>query len=177
MAKLISNDYQQILKTKHNEDPEWGNTAFRWGDRVFAICDKYCCGTILDYGCGKATLAEYLQNSGCQAVIQSYDPGIDERNIDCDMADLAVCIDVMEHVERDYVDAVIEHIASLTNTVAFFVISTSRAAHLLPDGRNAHITIEGGEFWASKIRNYFKIVEYSPDGCSEIIILAEKNNG
>lgn len=65
--------------------------------------------------------------------------------------ELVLCIDVMEHVERESVPEVLKHIRSLTKKAAFFVISCQPAIKKLEDGRNAHITIEPPHWWEERL--------------------------
>lgn len=115
--------------------------------------------TALDYGCGKAELHElyHLKNLWGLDKLDKYDPGVKQWNkIPTSSYDLVFCIDVMEHLEENDIDLFLSHIHSLTNKVAFFSISTRPAAKKLPDGSNAHKTIQPAHWWRKKIDSIFK---------------------
>lgn len=115
--------------------------------------------TALDYGCGKAELhtAFALKKLWGLEKLDKYDPGVKEW---CEPPttpyDLVFCIDVMEHIEEQDVDAVLQHIYGLTNKIAFFSISTRPAKKNLPDGTNAHKTIRPEQWWRNKIDETFR---------------------
>jgi hypothetical protein len=66
-------------------------------------------------------------------------------------AELVCCIDVLEHIEPDKIDAVLDHLKSLTQGIAFLSIDTGPAKKTLSDGRNAHLIQEGWLWWLPKI--------------------------
>ena len=66
--------------------------------------------------------------------------------------EMVVCTDVLEHVEPDKLDAVMDHIFRLTGKLAYFVISTRFANAVLPDGRNAHLSIHDADWWITGLR-------------------------
>lgn len=110
--------------------------------------------TLLDYGCGKAiSHKDYnLKRLWRLEKVQLFDPGVDEySNKPEGQYDMTVCIDVMEHVPPECVDAVLADIAAYTKKVAVFSISTRPAAKHLPDGRNAHLTVKEPQWWLKKI--------------------------
>ena len=72
--------------------------------------------------------------------------------------DGVVSLDVMEHIPEAYVRQTFEEIFSLTTKFAFFVIATQKAKKLLPDGRNAHLTVQKAEWWLDLIN------ELKPEG-------------
>jgi hypothetical protein len=115
--------------------------------------------TALDYGCGKAVLhTKYsLKEFWGLDKLDKYDPGVKEWSEPPTIKyDLIFCIDVMEHIEENDIDAVLQHIYNLTNRVAFFSISTRPAKKNLPDGTNAHKTVQSEQWWHEKINNIFK---------------------
>ncbi len=152
---LISDDYKRLNAEMHEEQPEFGTMASSLGLPIAKLCHKHGFRTVLDYGCGKGTLAPVLRHYGF--TVEEYDPGIPGKDGDPSPADLVVCVDVMEHVEMDCVDDVIKHIAGLSKRLAYFMIDNGPAQKTLPDGRNAHITIQGRKWWKQKLSQYFKL--------------------
>ena len=62
----------------------------------------------------------------------------------------------MEHIEPECLDAVLDHIRDLSRTVTLLGVSMQEAAKTLPDGRNAHLIVEGPDFWFPKIEKRWK---------------------
>lgn len=152
---LISDDYRRLNAQLHDDLPDFGTVASALGVSIAKMCHKHNFHSVLDYGCGKGTLAPVLQAVGLS--VQEYDPAVPEKDEAPSPAQLVVCIDVMEHVEPDCVDDVLAHIASLSQAMAYFMIDNGPAKKNLPDGRNAHLTIEDLPWWKQKLSGYFKV--------------------
>lgn len=108
---------------------------------------EWGCGTVLDYGCGQGALGGLLRGRGL--TVFDYDPGTgkDERRV----SDLVVCVDVLEHVEPEYLDAVLDDLRVLGSKGVYLAIGTKPADKKLPDGRNAHLIVEPREWWLEKL--------------------------
>jgi len=153
MPKLISDEYRNLNKKLHASKNEYGSFGNKYIEYVLKIMqDNSHIKTVLDYGCGKGELAKSLPFK-----IFEYDPCVEGKDKDPEPADLVICTDVLEHVERDYLEAVIGDIARCTKTVAFIVINLCPAKKFLEDGRNAHIIQESKEWWADQLLKYFDI--------------------
>ena len=63
----------------------------------------------------------------------------------------------MEHVESECLDDVLMHIATLSTYLTYFMIDNGPAKKILPDGRNAHLTIQGRNWWEERLSEYFKL--------------------
>ena len=144
---MISEEYKELNRKLH-ENPDYGTSGRFYVEKVrgFGIKD------ILDYGCGKGTL-----EAGLGWKIKNYDPVTNPERPE--PADLVVCTDVLEHIEPEYLDAVLEDLRSLTKGVGYFVLNTGKAKKYLEDGRNAHLIQEGKEWWVGRIEKFFKVVE------------------
>lgn len=153
----MSPDYQSLLRQQHIAQPNWGTHGHKWAKHVEAI-HQAIGGTILDYGCGKGTLGE-----ACRYPLNEYDPGIPGKET-AEPSDLVVCCDVLEHVEDDYVETVLAHIAEVTLQMAFIVIHCGPANAVLPDGRNAHLIQQPGDWWLMAVQPHFKIKEFRDMG-------------
>jgi len=144
---LISQEYQKLNERFHVEREDYGTSGRHYADRVMTLAAKLSetgPATILDYGCGKATLCESLP----QFRVHNYDPCIPEYAARPESAyDLVVCTDVMEHVEPASTVEVLADIASYAARAIFFQIATRPAKKELPDGRNAHINLAENIEW------------------------------
>jgi 2-polyprenyl-3-methyl-5-hydroxy-6-metoxy-1,4-benzoquinol methylase len=130
------------------------------------MCDHYKTKDVLDYGCGKATLSASLP-----FYIKCYDPCIEEYSAPPRPADIVVCTDVLEHIEPDYVGAVLDDLMRLTKVLAFLSIASRPAKKTLPDGRNAHLIQERYEWWLPQIWKRFDIMEFMNMSNKEYILV------
>lgn len=60
---------------------------------------------------------------------------------------MVTCIDVLEHIEPDYLQDVFDHLQDLTEVILFATVHTGPAGKTLPDGRNAHLIQQPMEWW------------------------------
>lgn len=148
---LISPEYRALNTELHETRSDYGARGSRAADKVRELAARYDCRSILDYGCGKGSLAAVLPN------VQEYDPAIPGKDAEPRPADLVVCTDVLEHVEPDKIDAVLDHIRRLTQKVCHFSICTIPASKTLADGRNAHILLRPADWWVEKLKEYFDL--------------------
>jgi hypothetical protein len=118
--------------------------------------NKYEIKSVLDYGCGGSDWENQQIFSGQSAKkyfdldhIYRYEParGIDERVI----ADAVVCFDVMEHIFISDVPNVLRDIFSYASSLAVINVACYRAAALLPNGENAHITQRPPHWWKGMV--------------------------
>lgn len=147
--ELVSDEYRALLRAKHAEARNWGNTSWRYGQFIESFAKNIGAADVLDYGCGIGRLKSMHERT---LKIYEYDPGVPGKDHLPKPAGLVVCTDVLEHVEPDKLDAVLGHICTLTVNGAYLVISMRPAGHELPDGRNAHLIVEGSEWWLAKLR-------------------------
>ena len=158
LRQLISKPYRRELATLHRAPRGFGGKGHRWADDVEAIARRYNVrGHVLDYGCGRNSLAEELRTRRFKT--RSYDPAIKLFAGMPKPADMVVCCDVLEHVEPETLEGVLSHIADLIQVVGFFVVSTVETAKTLSDGRQAHISLHPREWWIAKFGERFRIRE------------------
>lgn len=150
--QLISDAYRDQQKHLH-ETTEYGTMAQHYGALVSQIIEKLEITHLLDYGCGRRM--GLLKNLKVEHKLtyQGYDPGagVPELATEPIPAQMVCCIDVLEHIEPDYLENVLDHLASLTEVVALLSIHTGPAMKTLPDGRNAHLTQQPIEWWLPKL--------------------------
>jgi hypothetical protein len=119
----------------------------RWLPRVEAMAKQVGAHTILDYGCGAgrgiSTFSKYS--------VADYDPGVPGCTAEPSPADLVVSIHALEHVEPEYVDAVIEHMAALARKALFIVVSCEPSTKLLPNGSAWHSFVRSAGWWREKL--------------------------
>ena len=110
--------------------------------------------TILDFGCGRSRLVDWLAKIH-DATPYRYDPAIPEfAEMPVDKVDLVICTDVMEHISDADIKPVIRQIKGLSDN-AFFNISCREADEILPNGENAHCSVHPHAWWMSRLRGQF----------------------
>lgn len=168
---LISEEYKQQLSQLHQELPDWGITGRRAANVINRIIGDYAPRNILDYGCGKQTLAGALP----QYRIKGYDPGLPGLDIEPEPHDLVVCTDVLEHVEPECLDAVLDDLQRVTRNVLFVEVCCKRAFQYLPDGRNAHLIVKEGRWWIDKLWDRFNVVSFAMGSTGFTALLSALN--
>jgi hypothetical protein len=149
---LITDAYRALQRDFHTARPDYGTSSRKYVDQVLAMSKQLDTRDILDYGCGKA----FLQK-GLPFPIQNFDPCIDEYNRVPKPADIVVCTDVMEHIEPACIFSVVEDLARLTKRILLLDVACRPAKKFLPDGRNAHLTIEKPNWWLLQFMHEFEL--------------------
>ena len=98
--------------------------ASQFAPIVSQLVDKLGVTELLDYGCGKGELAAHLKASH-EVKIQLYDPCVEEYSGDAIPMQMVACIDVLNVVEQEYLDAVLNDLERVTGVVFFAVIGES----------------------------------------------------
>lgn len=179
---LVSDELRQLNKDLHINRLAYGRHSYKHFKAVHDIIDRYNVESLLDYGCGKATLsiafeiADFILDEPLNLKISNFDPCIKSFSSLPSRADLVVCMDVMEHIEEDKVKTTLEYIAYLTNMAAYFTISTRLSRKILPNGRNSHITVKDLDWWTRAITEYFNIVRIETTKKGELRIEAVPKN-
>jgi hypothetical protein len=83
-------------------------------------------------------------------------------------ADIVCCIDVIEHIEMEYLDAVLLDLKEITREVGFFSVHTGPAVKSLPDGRNAHLIQQPSSWWFPNLCQAFR--DQPPAGAGKRIL-------
>lgn len=119
--------------------------------------------TLLDYGCGKGQqykmgplkdqngrfMAKDVQDFWGVENIRLYDPGVPQYDAyPSEEFDGVISTDVLEHIPRDDVFWVVEEMVSRARKFIFANIACYPALALLPNGMNAHVTVEHPRWWA-----------------------------
>ena len=156
ISPRISADYKAQQEYLH-EHTRYGVASIKYAALVTAVIDKLGIEHVLDYGCGKLmNLGKHIKPKH-KIKYQAYDPCVADLAGDPTPAQMVCCVDVLEHIEPDYLDNVLDHIASLTETVAFITVHSGPASKVLQDGRNAHLIQEPMEWWLPKLLKRFEL--------------------
>lgn len=118
---------------------------------------KWKPSSLLDYGCGKGNILNHLIETYPNTEVHGYDPAIKIFNrIQKNKYECVFSNDVLEHIEPEMLKLVLTHINDTSTKYIWLRIDTLPARKKLPDGRNAHLIIEGEKFWTDNITNYIE---------------------
>ena len=147
MSRLISDSYQKLNYELHRAEPGYGAGGHKNVDLIVSFLNAIGATTLLDYGCGKGSLKLALEKKMPALKVREYDPAIPEKSAQPEPAQIVTCLDVMEHIEPDFLEVVLVHIHSVTTHAVLMTISTTSAEKGLAYGRNAHLIVKGHRWW------------------------------
>ena len=114
--------------------------------------------TILDYGGGGSDweAENFDPSSGMSAkqyfdvkTVTSFEPARNKMEKKC--SDCVVCMDVLEHIFITDIANVIDELFYLAKKLLVINVACYKAAALLPNGENAHITVRSPDWWKGTI--------------------------
>lgn len=158
---LISAEYQALQRQLHAENDGYGSAALGFAPIIAEVVRANNVRSLLDYGAGKGRLAQELDkifNPPLQ--ISCYEPAIPEWAKAPLPAEMVACIDVLEHIEPEYVDAVLDDLRRVTLRLAVLTIDTLPATKTLADGRNAHLIQKPAAWWLPHFMSRFDLVHF-----------------
>jgi hypothetical protein len=163
MPRLISDSYQKLNHNLHKEQQAYGGDGrvAIWIPYIVSTAKSSNFRTLLDYGCGKGDLKPLLAIEAPFLDVREYDPAVAGKTRLPAPADMVCCLDVMEHIEPQYLEAVITHISDVTIHCCIMRVALTPANKTLADGRNAHLILESPEWWTDKIQRSFNILRSS----------------
>jgi hypothetical protein len=147
--KTITPAYVELQRELHARPNGYGGKGAKWTRAVLAVKAQYGASSVLDYGCGRGTLAEALQLATGHAC-REYDPAIPAKAEFPTFADLVVCTDVLEHVEPECLPATLEQLKALARKAIFVVVCLRPSNKTLSDGRNAHLIVQPAARWQAQ---------------------------
>ena len=156
--KTISEHYLSQQVELH-KNPNYGVASLEFAPLVADRINHLHPESVTDYGAGKKNLLVGLNKLNIKVNdYYPYDPVFPEYGPPRP-ADLVCCIDVLEHIEHEFVDSVLLELATITKKFAFFSIHMGPAGKVLPDGRNAHIIQEPTSWWLPRLCKHFEIIQ------------------
>ncbi len=162
MSPTISKDYLD-LQTALHLNPHYGVASLTYAPIIAEVFRSIDARSISDYGAGKCNLRAGLEKCGVTGFDYfPYDPVFPDYG-EPKAADLVCCIDVLEHIEEDFLPNVIGDLVRITKNVGFFTVATGPAQKVLADGRNAHLIQEPAAWWLPKFLPYFTIEHLEND--------------
>ena len=142
--------YLEQAKEHHRQDKNWQGIALKkFIPAINQIIKDKEIESILDYGCGKAKHQPLEWNA------TKYDPAVPEyQNKPTDKFDLVISTDVLEHIPVDNLKYVIDDIFNYSKKWVFVSVCCRKANAILPNGYNAHATIESAKWWRELFKPY-----------------------
>jgi len=153
MTTLFTQEYADLLAEEHSTG-EWGRTAQQYIEPITKYAAEVNETHMLDYGAGRGGLKMHIPEG---YTITEYEPGRPDTRDNNTPHNYVVCIDVLEHIEPDCIDAVLDDLQRVTLKGGFFTVSTRLAGKILKDGRNAHLIVKPFEWWAEQLGERFEI--------------------
>ena len=144
---LISPEYRELNRNQIVNNKNYAVSGHLSRDAIRKLSD-WGRKPILDYGCGRALLAQSL---GPAYKVTNYDPCVPEYDIDPQPHPAVFCGDVLEHIEPDLLHNVLGHLRSLVSGVGLFRICVVPSSTTLDDGRNAHLIVQPHEWWRERL--------------------------
>ena len=154
--RKISSEYLELQRKLH-ANPNYGVASILIAPIVKEFFEAGKFVSISDYGAGKRNLYHTLTNLGLKKFkYYAYDPVFPDYGPP-QSADLVCCIDVLEHIEEEFLDDVLKDLKMITVKIGFFTIATGPAKKKLEDGRNAHLIQKPSNWWLIKLCKHFEI--------------------
>jgi hypothetical protein len=126
----------------------------------------------LDYGAGSNLSLRQTLKPERDLKYQAYDPGVPELADAPAPSEMVTCIDVLEHIEPDYLEDVLDHLEELTEVILFASVHTGPAGKVLDDGRNAHLTQQPPSWWLPRFFERFNVQTFQQVSPVEFFVLA-----
>ncbi len=129
---------------------------------IAALAVQHRAGTILDYRPGKAQLYDADPDAPAEArrktmpawggvKITCFDPGYEPCSGPIEDAyDGVICADVLEHVADDDVPWMLDELFGHARRFVYAVVACFPARKTLPNGANAHVTLQPPEWWCEQ---------------------------
>lgn len=152
--KTITEEYKKLNAELHERAGGYGSKGKAWAPRIDECCRRWKIATLLDYGCGKGSLKPAVAAINPGVDIREFDPGVPGKDVPPERADMVVCCDVLEHVEPEYIDAVIADLVRLADRVVLVAIACRPGERVLADGSTDHKTVQPPEWWARRLAKF-----------------------
>jgi len=149
---LISDMHRDRNRRLHESNLMYGVSAEKHYEDILNFYKAVEATSLLDYGAGKGYLGKHLPFP-----IWEYDPAIPGKDEEARPADVVTCIDVLEHIEPDYLGLVLNDLQRCIKKYGYFIISTIKAVKTFDDNVNTHLIVENKQWWEKMLSDFFII--------------------
>jgi len=161
-STTISEEQRRLNQQLHKERPDFGSRGGAGHQGVVKALARYqklgAITSVLDYGTGKGAFPKAVHKALPALKMGAYDPAVEAfSSKPKGRFDLVTCFDVLEHVERGSVAAVLDEIRSLSAKAVFLQIDLQPAVKRLASGRNAHIMLAPPDWWLAQVAVAFPL--------------------
>lgn len=161
VSALISDEYRQLQEKLH-EDPSYGVASVKFAPLVADYIRAHDIHHVLDYGAGKARLAQELDWLVPWSLdIRCYDPGVPQFSRTPEPVEFVACLDVLEHIEPDRLPHVLDDLRRVIAGSGLMTVHTGPAGKTLADGRNAHLIQRPPEWWLPQFMERFALQRFT----------------
>ena len=184
--QTISDSQRKLNEELHQSRPDFGSRGGAGNQGVTQVIGRYkelgIISSVLDYGTGKGAFPKSLKKAYPELQVGAYDPAVEKFNQKPDRDfDLVTSFDVLEHVERDSVHAVLKEIKDLSSKLVYLQIDLQPAVKKLSSGRNAHIMLAPSDWWISQIASLFPVqgsypIFHASGEIQKVAVVATKND-
>jgi len=152
---LFSAEHCDLQKQIHKDCPAYGQTSLIFAPMVSELIMTNKVKQLLDYGSGQGLLGKNLEVD-YEIDVRLYDPAFPDIAAVPELAEMVVCIDVLDNIETDKVDAVLDDLKRTVNRVGFFAINTetSDSQELNIENTKCLFPVE---WWLPKIMERFEL--------------------
>jgi hypothetical protein len=156
-GRVMSIDLVDQYKELHIK-AEYGGGNVKKAPYILPHLNQIKARSVIDYGCGKGELADFLEHAGIPHV-ERYDPAIAAFSVKPKGPfDVLINSCVLEHIPESELDDILQDMASM-GPHAFYIVNTQLAVEILPDGRNAHLTVKPAAWWKLRLEQFYLYVE------------------
>lgn len=147
-------------------DPKDGEEKALHAAMVSQIINRLKVSELLDYWCGRAWLVQNLKVAH-ELKIQCYDPAIPGFSGDAIPMQMVTCIDVLQDVEPECLDAVLDDLQRVTGVVGYFSIRQDE---------NSPLIAKDKAWWLDRIMTRFDLqtLQCTPSGFFVIVYAKPK---
>jgi hypothetical protein len=169
---LFSPAHIENQKKIHEDCPAYGHTSLVFAPMVSELVNSNQVNALLDYGSGLGKLGENLELDS-ELAISLYDPAFPDIASPPEPTEMVVCVDVMDNVEVDSIDAVLDDLQRVTERLGFFAINTETA-----DRQELNIEASQSlypvEWWLPKILDRFELHYFSRINYGFVVVVKAK---
>jgi hypothetical protein len=163
----------EMYRTMHVEGsphtgktPDWtftGKSLVEHVGRIAGMIDETGSKTLLDYGCGKGLFYQPFPGEDPESRFKSmkdwkgvkvtcYDPGYEPFAGPIEPKyDGVICTDVLEHIPEEDIPWVLDKLFRHANCLVYAVAACYPAKKRLPNGQNAHCTVQPPAWWREQM--------------------------
>lgn len=172
---LISEEYRKEQQRLHATG-HYGIVGGELAPEVADLMRDIKATELLDYGAGsRLSLKVGLDELGVTGYeYRPYEPAVPEYAGTPKPSSFVCCIDVLEHIEPEYLDNVLDDLKRVTQGIGYFTVHTKPAGKWLTDGRNAHLIQEPPEWWLPKFTARWNLQEFRASFKGFMVVVSRK---